>query len=128
MARKLVIADTSVWISYQRDPGSPAGQELDALLATREVVMVGPVLAEILQGSRSDEEFDFLAENLYALEFVDADKDTWVRVGKMGTALRRAGKQRTELNHRLQEANSLLSDGCALTPLPPVGRGEERIE
>ena len=53
--------------------------------------MVGPVLAEILQGARSDEEFDFLAENLDALKFVDADKDTWVRVGQMGLALRRDG-------------------------------------
>ena len=53
--------------------------------------MVGPVLAEILQEARSDEEFDFLAENLDALRLVEADKGTWVRVGKMGLALRKDG-------------------------------------
>ena len=53
--------------------------------------MVGPVLAEILQGSRSEGEFEFFAENLDALEFVDADKETWVRVGEMAFELRRGG-------------------------------------
>ena len=87
----MVIPDSSVWIAYQRSPDSPVGQELDSLLAGREVVLVGPVLVEILQGSRSESEWAFLAQHLSALEFLDADIETWLQAGKLGFQLRRQG-------------------------------------
>ena len=43
----MVIADSSVWIDFQRGPGSEVGRELDRLLTNDEVVMVGPVLTEV---------------------------------------------------------------------------------
>ena len=87
----MVIADSSVWIVFQRDPASAVGREMDLLLARGDIVMVGPVLAEILQGSRSERELAFFADHLSSLTFRDADQATWVRVGELGFELRRQG-------------------------------------
>ena len=87
----MVIADSSVWITFQRDPNSDAGRELDRLLAVDEVTMVGPVLVEVLQGSRSDEAFDFFASRLTALSYVETNQDTWVMAGELNLRLRRQG-------------------------------------
>ena len=88
----MVIADSSVWISFQRSPHSVTGRELDSLLHARDVVMVGPVLAEILQGSRTQREFAFYASRLTALDYLETDQQTWVELGRVGAELKRKGK------------------------------------
>lgn len=88
----MLIADTSVWIDFQRDPQSEVGQELDRLLAAGEVVMVGPVLTEIIQGSRSVNELEFFATRLTALPFLEATQQTWVNAGHLNHLLRQEGK------------------------------------
>ena len=50
--------------------------------------MVGPVLAEVLQGSRSDEAFEFFATRLTVLPFLETDQDIWVRAGELNYRLR----------------------------------------
>ena len=87
----MVIADSSIWIDFQRDPGSEAGRELDRLLAIDEVVMVGPVLTEVLQGARSEGEFEFFASHLTALLFLETSQDTWVRAGELNYQLKQHG-------------------------------------
>ena len=93
----MVIADSSIWIEFQNNPGSEVGAELDRLLANDEVVMVGPVLTEVLQGSRSESDLDFFASRLTALSFLEADQETWVKAA--------------ELNYRLSREGSMLSLG-----------------
>ena len=87
----MVIADTSVWITFQRDPRSPVGQELDSLLAEDEVVMVAPVLAELLQGARSVSQFELLRLHLSSLSFLETDQNTWTRAGELNFRLREQG-------------------------------------
>ena len=88
----MVIADTSAWIAFQTKPDSKFGREFDSLLAGDEIVMVGPVLAELLQGARSDDEFSFFAERLGALAFLEVDQDTWIRAGQLNYQLRARGR------------------------------------
>ncbi len=66
--------------------------ELDRLLANDEVFMVGPVLAELLQGTRSSSEFVFFASRLTQLPFLEAHQDTWVRAGELNYLLRQEGR------------------------------------
>ena len=87
----MLIADSSIWVHYLRDPSSPAGRALGSLLRNESVVMAGPVLAEILQGARSEADSVVLASHLDALPYVDADYDTWVRAGELGAYLRKRG-------------------------------------
>ena len=93
----MVIADSSVWIDFQRAPDSEVGRELDRLLANNEVVMVGPVLTEVLQGARSEGELEFFSSHLTALWFLETNQETWVRAG--------------ELNHRLRQEGRVLALG-----------------
>ena len=88
----MVIADTSAWIAFQTKPNSKFGREFDSLLSDDEIVMVGPVLAELLQGARSEDEFSFFAERLSALAFLEADQDTWIQAGQLNYGLRARGK------------------------------------
>ena len=103
----MIIADSSVWIDFQRNPGSRAGRELDRLLANNEVVMVGPVLAEILQGARSESEFVFFASHLTALSYLEMDQDTWVKAGG--------------LNHRLKQKGEMLALGDLIISVLALG-------
>lgn len=93
----MIIADSSIWIDFQRDPDSEAGRELDQLLDADEVVMVGPVLTEVLQGARSEGELEFFSSHLTALLFLETSQETWVRAGA--------------LNHQLKQSGRMLSVG-----------------
>ena len=54
--------------------------------------MVGPVLTEVLQGTRTREEFDFFADRLAALTFLETDQTTWVKAGDLNRNLKWDGK------------------------------------
>lgn len=43
----MVIADTSVWIPFFNQPGSPEKREIDALIDADRLVLVGVVLTEL---------------------------------------------------------------------------------
>lgn len=87
----MVIADTSVWVQFLRARGSAEHLELDRLLARGEVLMVGAVLAEVLQGARSQPEFESLRERLAALPYVEATQGIWASVGALSYQLRQQG-------------------------------------
>ena len=88
----MVVADTSVWIAYLRDPDSDPGRAMDALLSKREVLMVGMVLTEVLRGARRQREFDALRDRLTAIQFLDTDQETWIRVAALALGLRERGE------------------------------------
>ena len=87
----MVIADTSIWIHAQRRPGSGDAVEFWRLYDAREIVMVGPVLAELLHGSRTRDEFDTLLDYVDALGCLEVDLETWKLVGRIRRDLGRAG-------------------------------------
>lgn len=87
----MVIVDTSVWIRALRPGASPERQEVDQLLRQRDVAMVGPVLAEVLQGARSRHEFEELQIRLTSLPYFAETRETWIRVGDLSYQLRQHG-------------------------------------
>ena len=89
----MVIADTSIWINAQRLPESRDSQEFWDLFDRGEIVMVGPVFAELLQGSRTQREFDTLHSRLAALDYLEADRQTWQTVARIRRHLSERGAQ-----------------------------------
>lgn len=87
----MVIADTSVWINAQRMPESNDGLEFWSLFDRREVLIVGPVFAELLQGSRTQREFDTLLSHFDALDYLEVDRDTWQIVARIRRHLSKRG-------------------------------------
>ena len=87
-----VLADTSVWVDYLRDGRSGRAADLDGLLADGEVVMCGPVAAELIAGVAPD-----LSATLWrrfsGLTWADLDRSAWFRVGQVSSSLRRSGQR-----------------------------------
>ena len=89
----MVIADTSIWINAQRMPESSDGLEFWSLFDRREILIVGPVFAELLQGSRTQREFDALLSHIDALDYLEIDRDTWQIVARIRRHLSKRGCQ-----------------------------------
>src|SRR5271168_1403815 len=65
----MIVVDTSVWIDYFNDRPTAAVRRLDSLLSS-ELVLIGDlILAEVLQGFRSDHDFRRALALLSVLEF-----------------------------------------------------------
>lgn len=87
----MVIVDTSVWVQAFRVPGSVEKREVEALIRAGEVAMVGVIFAELMRGARDRDGFRDLEEDLDAIPFLEADKQSWRRAGVLLFNLRRQG-------------------------------------
>lgn len=87
-----IIVDTCVWIDFFRNPESSVSARLRQLLIERRVVMVGMVLAEILQGIRSPKEAKTVKDALGRLPYLEITKEMWEKAGELSASLRKAGK------------------------------------
>lgn len=87
----MVIVDTSVWIEYFNRPDSPEKHTVDALIDTDPPVLIGIVLAEILQGCRTSQEADAILLPLGALRFREMTFASWRRTGELSSTLKRRG-------------------------------------
>ena len=86
-----VLIDTSVWIEYLRDKDSPIGERVDEILATCEVFVPKVVLAELVQGSKSEKEVAAIEGFIEAFHVVDQTEDTWSKAGRLSFSLKRKG-------------------------------------
>ena len=87
----MVIADTSVWMSFFNQPGSVEKRELDALIDADRLALVGVVLAELLQGCRTLKEAETIVFTLTGLRFLETSFSSWRRCAELSFALRRKG-------------------------------------
>ena len=85
-----IIVDTCVWIEFFREPASEFTLHLKSLLRERKVIMVGMVMAEILQCVKTPKEASLVEQNLAKLPYLEITRDIWVTAGKMSSSLRRA--------------------------------------
>lgn len=83
----MILPDTSVWVAQLR---RRALVDLEPLLEQGEVMVCGPVVAELLAGT-SDGDRDRLATQLRALPWARLDDDAWLACGRVAARLRAAG-------------------------------------
>jgi len=76
----LILADTSVWIDYLRGK-SPYRQILRHHLEIGNIVTIGAIFAELLQGAKTHKEFAALLAFYNALPTLDAGNDVWLDAG-----------------------------------------------
>lgn len=87
----MVIVDTSVWIPFFNRPGSTEQAAVAELIDADEVALVGVVLAELLQGCRSDKESQEVREALLGLVYLEVNQSIWIKAGELSAALLRKG-------------------------------------
>jgi predicted nucleic acid-binding protein len=88
----MILADTSIWIDYLRGTASPAANELDERLLAHDVLMCGPVAAELLTGLGAKERMR-LSETLSAMAWADIARSDWFAAGDLRAELRQRGVQ-----------------------------------
>ena len=66
----MILVDSSVWIDYFRGARTPETNRLDALLGVEPVLIGDLILTEVLQGFRSDRDFNRARALLRAFEVV----------------------------------------------------------
>jgi predicted nucleic acid-binding protein len=87
----VVVADTTVWIEFFNDPESEEKRVIDLLIDEDELALVGPVLAELLQGCRTAGEASAILDHVSALPFLEMNFSAWRRAGEISSSLRRKG-------------------------------------
>ena len=88
----MIVVDSSVWIEYLRTPDSEHGRALDSLLNRKEALITGVVIAEVVQGLRSDQQRTAVAEHLLRLPYGDLSKDGWLQVAELAYQMRKEGR------------------------------------
>lgn len=87
----MVVVDTTVWIDFFRGRNEPVRAALRELIRGRQAVLTGMVLAEVLQGIRTEQEADLVRNEFASLHYYEATRDTWSRAGSLSRELRQKG-------------------------------------
>ncbi|MEW6007145.1 MAG: two-component regulator propeller domain-containing protein [bacterium] len=73
--KEKVVVDTSIWIEYFNNPTSKEGEVVKDLLEEDRVVITGSIMAELLQGARTEK--DGLAGNKVLSIIEDRQGNLW---------------------------------------------------
>ena len=87
-----VLIDTSVWVAYFRNTSAQLSERVEALMAEAEICVPKIVLAELLQGSKSEREIRTIENFVDAFTIVDQGAGTWADAGKLAYQLKKKGK------------------------------------
>ena len=88
----MILVDTSAWVEAMKRQGREIKAEIDSLIAADEVATTEIIIAELLQGSRTEEEYRDWQETLDALHYFPTDRDIWERAARISYELRRRGQ------------------------------------
>lgn len=67
----MILVDSSVWIDYFRGAATPESNRLDSLLGHASLVVGDVILAEVLQGFKTEREFRQALTLMNTLESID---------------------------------------------------------
>ena len=85
-----VLIDTSVWIEFFRQH-EPCYGLVSKLIDDEQVICCGIILAELMQGAKSDKERAILEDFLQVFPFIPETPELWASAGKLSGRLRRKG-------------------------------------
>ena len=92
MSGERILIDTSVWIRYFKNESASFSGTVDDILSKQEVYVPKIVIAELIQGSRSEREVSVIEDFVNAFNIIDQKEDTWIKAGKLSFALRKKGR------------------------------------
>jgi hypothetical protein len=87
----MLLIDTSVWISIFRDRGGRIRQQLEVLIAGRDILLTRFTQLELLQGSLNEQEWTILSTYLEAQDYVELTPSSWEAAARIYYDLRRQG-------------------------------------
>jgi predicted nucleic acid-binding protein len=120
-----VLVDTSVWVDYLRGITPDVAERVDLLLSNAEVCVPKIVLAELLQGARSEREVTAVEDFPEAFTIIDQGPDTWLKAGRLSRRL----KSRGQTIHLIDCYIAVIADenGCAVLTLDEHFREIQKV-
>jgi predicted nucleic acid-binding protein len=92
MSAERALVDTSVWVSYFRGGSPIISEKVDRLLAGDGVCVPKIVLAELVQGAKSEREISTIEDFFDAFTILDQSPETWLKAGRLSRELKMRGK------------------------------------
>lgn len=92
MPDKIVFIDTSAWIEYLKKTSHAITKEVESVLAIDTASTCWVVLAELLQGAKSDKEIELIYDLASVVKILKETEYTWKDAGLLSNKLRRQGK------------------------------------
>ena len=86
-----VLIDTSVWIKYFKNGNDQFSERLDEVLTFSDVYVPKVVIAELIQGAKSEKEISVIEEFIDAFNIIDQTDKTWVNAGRLSFSMKRKG-------------------------------------
>lgn len=86
-----VLIDTSVWIEFFRK-NEPRHDVVLKLMEEGRICCTGIVIAELLEGAKSEKEVSVLRDFFHVFEFLTESPEIWREAGQLSFHLRRQGK------------------------------------
>jgi len=85
-----VLIDTSAWIDFFRKKG-PTFSAVAKLLEERRICSAGLIVAELMQGVKSEKELSVIREFSSVFDFFPETLQTWEQAGELSFAMRKKG-------------------------------------
>lgn len=85
-----VLIDTSVWIEFFRKH-EPYHGIVSRLIDEERVSCTGLILAELMQGAKSEKELSVLGDFMHVFTFLPETPQLWADAGRLSFNLRRKG-------------------------------------
>ena len=85
------LVDTSAWIEFFKKK-EPWYSIVSGLMDDKRICCAGIVLAELIQGAKSEKEMEVLRDFRHVFPFLDESVDLWQAAGELSHALLRKGK------------------------------------
>ncbi|MCP2518960.1 PIN domain-containing protein [Candidatus Aminicenantes bacterium AC-335-K20] len=92
MNGKKILIDTSVWIDYFRNKSSNLSEKVDKILSEDEIYVPKIIIAELIQGAKSEREISVIKDFIDAFNIIDQKEDTWIKAGRLSYNLKKKGK------------------------------------
>lgn len=86
-----ILIDTSVWIEYFKGSPNQLSEKVDEILTLSDVYVPRVVIAELIQGARSEKEISVIEEFIEAFNIIDQTEDTWLKSGRLSFSMKRKG-------------------------------------
>ena len=126
----MILIDTSAWVEFLRDTGSPVCSRVDAVLADDHAIC-DPVRMEVLAGARDDEHLRNLRRLLARATSLATESTDYEDAAGLYRACRRNGSPRTHGRDRPARPGSQgarrLVGGYQLRPQRPCGVGRHDL-
>lgn len=91
MRDKKILIDTSVWIDYFKGNDTPLQYRVDKALTHSHIYIPKVVLAELIQGAKSEKEIAVIEDFIEAFHIIDQKEDTWLKAGRLSFSMKRKG-------------------------------------